>query len=250
MSLAFRIEQVAETDSTNEACRLRALAGEPAGLVIRSDRQSAGRGRRGRSWSSPPGNLYASLLLRPRRPVAEAAALGFAAVIAVGDAVEALLSPSAAVRHKWPNDLLVNGRKVSGVLLETQAGAGGRPDFLVLGIGVNLTGHPADTPYPATDLKAEGAGLIVPQSLLERLLAAFGPLYELWEAAGFGALLPVWRRRAAGWGERIEVRLEHETVSGIFKDLGADGTLLLALPDGSERRISAGDVYFPHPGRG
>lgn len=250
MSLAFRIEQVEETDSTNEACRLRALAGEPAGLVIRADRQSAGRGRRGRSWSSPSGNLYASLLLRPQRPISEAAALGFVAVIAVGDAVESLLPPSAEVRHKWPNDLLVNGRKVSGVLLETQAGPDGRPDFLVLGIGVNLADHPAGTSYPATDLRAEGAGLIAPQALLERLLAAFSPLYDVWEAEGFGALLPAWRRRAAGLGERIEVRLEREAVSGIFRDLAPDGTLLLALADGSERRISAGDVYFPNPGRG
>jgi BirA family transcriptional regulator, biotin operon repressor / biotin---[acetyl-CoA-carboxylase] ligase len=250
MSLAFRIEQVEETDSTNEACRLRALAGEGAGLVIRADRQSAGRGRRGRSWSSPSGNLYASLLLRPQRPISEAAALGFAAVIAAGDVVEALLPPSAEVRHKWPNDLLVNRRKVSGVLLETQAGPDARPDFLVLGIGVNVASHPGETPYPATDLTAEGAGAIVPQSLLERLLAGFAPLYGAWEREGFRALLPAWRRRAAGLGERIEVRLERETISGIFRDLELDGALLLALPDGSERRISAGDVYFPRPDRG
>lgn len=250
MSVAFRIEQVEETDSTNEACRLRALAGEPAGLVIRADRQSAGRGRRGRSWASPVGNLYASLLLRPERPVSEAAALGFAAVIALGDVAEALLPASAEVRHKWPNDLLVNGRKVSGVLLETQAGTGARPDFLILGIGVNVANHPADTPYPATDLHGEGAGPILPQALLERLLAAFAPLYVRWESAGFAALLPAWRGRAAGLGGPIEVRLEHQTVAGIFKDLGPDGALCLALADGSERHISAGDVYFPNSGRG
>jgi BirA family biotin operon repressor/biotin-[acetyl-CoA-carboxylase] ligase len=250
MSLAFRIEQVAEIDSTNEACRLRALAGEPAGLVIRADRQSAGRGRRGRFWASPTGNLYASLLLRPERPVSEAAALGFAAVVALGDVAEALLPASAVVQHKWPNDLLVNGRKVSGVLLETQAGSGVRPDFLILGIGVNVASHPADTPYPATNLQGEGAAPISPQALLERFLVAFAPLCGRWEAEGFAALLPAWRRRAAGLGGQIEVRLERETVSGIFKDLEPDGALRLALADGSERRISAGDVYFPNPDRG
>jgi len=244
MSLAFRIEQVAEIDSTNEACRLRALAGEAAGLVIRADRQTAGRGRRGRSWNSPQGNLYASLLLRPTRPVSEAAALGFASVTAMGDVAEALLPTAAQVRHKWPNDLLINGRKASGVLLETQ------PGFLVLGIGVNIASHPADTPYPATDLVAEGAASISPQALLERVLAAFAPLYDQWEADGFANLLPAWRRRAAGLGEAIEVRLERETLSGLFKDLEPDGTLRLALADGTERRIAAGDVYFPATRRG
>lgn len=239
MSLAFRIEQVAEIDSTNEAIRLRAVAGEAAGLVIRADRQSAGRGRRGRAWTSPPGNLYASLLLRSQRPVSEAAALGFAAVTAMGDVSQALLPAAAQVRHKWPNDLLVNGRKASGILLEAQ------PGFLVLGVGVNIASHPADTPYPATDLISEGAAALPPQALLERFLAAFAPLHDAWEAEGFAALLPAWRRRAAGLGEVIEVRLERETLSGTFQDLEPDGTLRLALSDGTERRIAAGDVYFP-----
>jgi BirA family transcriptional regulator, biotin operon repressor / biotin---[acetyl-CoA-carboxylase] ligase len=239
MSLSFRIEQVAEIDSTNEACRLRALAGEGAGLVIRADRQTAGRGRRGRNWSSPQGNLYASILLRPQRPALEAAALGFAAVMAIGDVAEALLPPGALVQHKWPNDLLIKGSKASGILLEAQ------PGFVVLGIGVNIASHPEDTPYPATDLVAAGAGPITPQALLERLLAAFAPLYESWERGGFASLLPAWRRRAAGLGETIEVRLERETLSGTFLDLEPDGTLRLVLSDGTERRIAAGDVYLP-----
>jgi BirA family transcriptional regulator, biotin operon repressor / biotin---[acetyl-CoA-carboxylase] ligase len=239
MSLGFRIEQVAEIDSTNEACRLRALAGEAAGLVIRAERQTAGRGRRGRNWSSPQGNLYTSILLRPQRPALEAAALGFAAVMAIGDVAEALLPPGARVQHKWPNDLLINGGKASGVLLEAQ------PGFVVLGIGVNIASHPEDTPYPATDLFAAGAAPIAPQALLERLLAAFAPLYDSWERAGFASLLPAWRRRAAGLGEAIEVRLERETLTGTFLDLEPDGTLRLGLSDGTERRIAAGDVYLP-----
>jgi BirA family biotin operon repressor/biotin-[acetyl-CoA-carboxylase] ligase len=239
MSLRFRIEQVAEIDSTNEACRLRALAGEQAGLVIRADRQTAGRGRRGRSWSSPEGNLYTSILLRPQRPAFEAAALGFAAVMAIGDVAEALLPAGTPVQHKWPNDLLIKGGKASGILLEAQ------PGFVVLGIGVNIASHPADTPHPATDLVAAGAAPISPQALLERLLAALAPLYDNWERAGFAALLQAWRRRAAGLGETIEVHLERETLSGTFLDLEPDGTLRLGLSDGTERRIAAGDVYLP-----
>src|SRR5262249_47312002 len=126
-----------------------------------------------------------------------------------------------------------------GLLLEAQ------PGFLVLGIGVNILSHPADTPYPATDLAAEGAGPMTTQSLLERFLEAFVPLYGVWEANGFAALLPAWRRRAAGLGAAIEVRLERETLTGTFQDLEPDGTLRLVLADGTERRIAAGDVYFP-----
>jgi BirA family biotin operon repressor/biotin-[acetyl-CoA-carboxylase] ligase len=244
MSLSFRIEQVAEIDSTNEACRQRALAGEAAGLVIRADRQTAGRGRRGRNWNSPQGNLYTSILLQPQRPASEAAALGFAAVMAIGDVAEALLPPGTRVQHKWPNDLLIEGSKASGILLEAQ------PGFVVLGIGVNIASHPADTPYPATDLVAAGAAPITPQALLARLLTAFAPLYDSWERAGFAALLPAWRRRAAGLGDAIEVRLERETLAGTFLDLEPDGTLRLGLSDGTERRIAAGDVYLPAMTRG
>jgi BirA family transcriptional regulator, biotin operon repressor / biotin---[acetyl-CoA-carboxylase] ligase len=206
--------------------------------VIRADRQTAGRGRRGRNWSSPQGNLYASILLRPQRPASEAAALGFAAVMAIGDVAEALLPPGALVQHKWPNDLLIGGSKASGILLEAQ------PGFVVLGIGVNIASHPADTPYPATDLVAAGAAPIAPQALLGRLLTTFAPLYDNWERGGFASLLPAWRSRAAGLGETIEVRLERETLTGTFRDLEPDGTLRLALSDGTERRIAAGDVYL------
>src|SRR5690606_35009525 len=108
MSLAFRVEETPEIDSTNEACRRRALRGEPAGLVIRADLQTKGRGRRGRGWVSPPGNLYTSILLRPLRPMAEVATLGFVAVVALGDAIAPLPPPAVALRHKWPDDLLLD----------------------------------------------------------------------------------------------------------------------------------------------
>lgn len=245
MSLVFRVEEVAEIDSTNEACRQRALLGEPSGLVLRADRQTRGRGRRGRDWVSPPGNLYTSILLRPLRPAREVATIGFAAVVALADVVEALLPPGVDVRHKWPNDLLLGGAKVSGILLEAQASDAGPSGFVVLGIGVNIDSHPADMPYPATDLGAAGAAPIAPRGLLDRLLAAFAPLYEEWEAVGFAAIEGRWRRRALGVGQPIEIRLQDRVLNGVFCDLDRDGALILAQADGSERRISAGDVYFP-----
>jgi BirA family biotin operon repressor/biotin-[acetyl-CoA-carboxylase] ligase len=159
--------------------------------------------------------------------------------MAIGHVAEALLPSGPRVQHKWPNDLLVEGSKASGILLEAQ------PGFVVLGIGVNIASHPADTPYPATDLVAAGAAPIGPQALLEQLLPAFASLYDSWERAGFAALLPAWRSRAAGLGETIEVRLERDTLTGVFQDLEPDGTLRLGLSDGTERRIAAGDVYLP-----
>lgn len=244
MSLSLRIEETPEIDSTNEACRRRALQGEPAGLVIRADLQTQGRGRRGREWVSPKGNLYVSMLLQPARPAGEVATLGFVAVVALGEAVRAILPPTTQVAHKWPNDLLLNGRKASGILLETQTAPGAQP-FVILGVGVNVVSHPADTPYPVTDLLAAGAALISPRELLDRLLEAFAPVYESWEQGGFSAIEAAWRRRAIGIGQLIEVRLQTGTLRGTFRDLDSDGALRLALPEGGERRISAGDVYFP-----
>ncbi len=245
MSLIFRVEEAPEIDSTNDACRQRALQGEQAGLVLRADVQTRGRGRRGRDWVSPKGNLYASILLQPARPAGEIATLGFVAVLALGDAVQAILPPTIQVSHKWPNDLLLNGRKVSGILLETQAMPGAAP-FVILGVGVNILSHPADTPYPVTDLLANGAALISARELLDRLLAAFAPVYAGWEQGGFSAIEPAWRRRAVGIGQPIEVRLQSGSLHGTFRDLDSDGALRLALPEGGERRISAGDVYFPN----
>ncbi len=245
MSLIFRVEEVPEIDSTNDACRQRALQGEQAGLVLRADVQTKGRGRRGRDWVSPKGNLYTSILLQPARPAGEIATLGFVAVLALGDALQAILPPTTQVSHKWPNDLLLNGRKVSGILLETQTVQGASP-FVILGIGVNILSHPADTPYPVTDLLANGAALITPRELLDRLLAAFAPAYAAWEQGGFAAIEPAWRRRAVGIGQPIEVRLQSGSLHGTFRDLDSDGARRLGLPGGGERRISAGDVYFPN----
>lgn len=122
MTLRFRVEHVAEIGSTNDAVRQRAVLGEAEGLVVRADRQTAGRGRRGRHWDSASGNLFVSILLRPTRPLAESATLGFAVAVELGHVVRPLVR--SPVGHKWPNDLLIGGKKVAGSLLE----AAGRPD--------------------------------------------------------------------------------------------------------------------------
>jgi len=244
MSIAFRIEEVGEIDSTNEALRRRAAEGELGGLVLRADVQTAGRGRRGRGWTSPAGNLYVSLLLRPDCTPRMGATVGFVAAIALGEVLRGLTP--APVLHKWPNDLLIGGAKMTGVLLEAGTQPNGKLDWLVLGMGVNIVSHPETGLYPTTDLVASGGQIIAPQALLERFLTVFGPAYDRWCQAGFGAVRQAWLEHAAGVGDRIVARLEREEIAGRFADLDPDGTLVMALDSGRERRIAAGDVFFPN----
>ncbi|HVI92044.1 MAG TPA: biotin--[acetyl-CoA-carboxylase] ligase [Dongiaceae bacterium] len=244
MSPTFHVENHDLVGSTNDLARERAETGAPAGLVIRADRQNAGRGRRGRSWSSPRGNLYCSLILRPTQPPATIATLSFVTVTALGDVLTELL-PQRDIRHKWPNDLLVEGCKISGILLESAGATSAAGPALVIGLGVNIASHPEQALYPVTDLMAQGAEPISPVDLLERFLQRFAHYYAAWEKGGFPAILPAWRARAIGIGSEIVVRLEAETLTGKFADLDADGTLLLEQAAGGTRRIAAGDIFLP-----
>lgn len=192
---------------------------------------------------APPGNLSATLLIRPARPALETAQLSFAAALAVSD----MLAPLAA-RHrvalKWPNDVLVEGRKIAGILLESETGADGISTWLAIGIGVNLASHPPDTEYPAISLGALGAVPPAPLDAGAALAGAFTKWYEAWRCEGFGPLRAAWLARAYGLGSRIRVRLAAEEMAGEFRDIDETGALVLGLQGGSERKISAGDVYF------
>ena len=245
----FRLVALDEVDSTNAEARRRAAAGAPDGTVIAARRQSAGRGRRGRRWESPEGNLYMTLLLRPGEPVEEAARFSFVAAVAAGDALAELAPPGAAVAHKWPNDVLVNGGKCAGVLLESSvaarsAGGRSRLDWLAVGVGANLSRHPADTPYRATDLASEGAPGIAPGAAMAIFLRRFQHWREAWRARGFAAVRRAWLARAAGVGGPVEARTGKEVLHGVFAGLAEDGALLLES-GGAVRRVSAGDVFPP-----
>ena len=244
MTIAFRIAEVPSTDSTNADLRRRAVAGEPEGLVLRAETQTAGRGRRGRGWDSPAGNLYVSLLLRPDCKPAEGATVGFVVAVAMG-AVLRDLTP-AEVLHKWPNDLLIGGAKMTGILLEAGTRPDGRLDWLVVGMGVNIRSHPPAGLHPTTDLVASGGPSLMPRELLDRFLQKFGPLYDAWRDGGFQAIRSDWLAFAAGIGERVVARLEREEVAGAFADLDPDGSLVMRLDGGHERRIAAGDIFFPN----
>jgi BirA family biotin operon repressor/biotin-[acetyl-CoA-carboxylase] ligase len=238
----YRLLSFDTLDSTNEEAKRRAKDGAAEGTLVWALAQSAGRGRRGRVFISPRGNLYMSILLRPDRSAAAAAQLGFAAALAVGEAALPLLPEQASLAYKWPNDVLIDGRKVSGILLESQAAASGRVDWLVVGIGVNIASFPEGTEYPATSLAHAGASGATVEAMLAAVATRLKYWYERWREAGFALLRRAWLERALGLGEPIRVRLSDGDSHGRFAGIDENGALL--LEDGSgRRRIAAGDVF-------
>lgn len=240
----FRLAAFDDIDSTNTEAARRAASGEAGGLVVWAKSQGAGRGRRGRSWISLPGNLYVSLLLRPHAPPRAALALGFAAALAVAEAIQTT-APGAIVGLKWPNDVLLGGKKIAGCLLESRLSPDGKLEWLVIGTGVNVAHHPEGTEFPATHL-AQAESTVCIESVLEAYLASFARWQERWENQGFEPIRQAWLGLAVGLGQPIKVRLENETLDGRFAALDAHGGLELAMDDGSVRVITAGDVF---PGR-
>jgi BirA family biotin operon repressor/biotin-[acetyl-CoA-carboxylase] ligase len=244
LSSFYELVTYARIDSTNEEAKRLAAAGARAGTLVWADEQLAGRGRRGRIWTSPPGNLYVSLLLRPGCAPSIACQLNFVAAVALAEAVTALLPPGASVALKWPNDVLVDGAKVSGILLEAAAGADHVIDWLVVGVGVNITSHPPATPYPATSLRREGS-CCTPAVALEAFGERFESWHEIWSGSGFGPIRDRWLVSARGLGEPIEIRLERETLYGRFSDLDETGALMLDMGNGGRRPVTTGDLFFP-----
>lgn len=237
------IEAYDELDSTNAEARRRAEAGEAGPVWITARTQTAGRGRRGRSWSTDEGDLAATLLMATEVPAAEAAQVSFLAALAAAELADTCLGPGAA-QLKWPNDVLVYGRKAVGILVES----GARPDrslWLAVGVGVNLARHPTDVERPATSFAEHVAGRPPePRQALEILATRFERWRAVWAAEGFAPIAQAWTDRAYGLGQPCEARLPNRTVTGIAEGMEPDGALRLRLADGAVERITAGDVFF------
>lgn len=245
----YRLHHYGAVGSSNDEAKALARAGAADGTIVWADLQTAGRGRRGRLWASPAGNLYLSLVLRPAAPAARIAQLGFVAALALVDALAGLAGPAQSamqLRCKWPNDVLARGRKLAGILLEAETSGGERVDFAVLGLGVNIATAPTDTAYRATSLRAEGIAGIAPATLLVAFVDHFERWRQRWQGEGFAPVRTAWLARAANLGEPIEVRLESTTLFGTFVDLDAGGTLLLDTPAGI-RPVAAGEIFPMQP---
>jgi BirA family biotin operon repressor/biotin-[acetyl-CoA-carboxylase] ligase len=236
-----RVREYASLDSTNsEALRL-ARGGERGLLWIVTREQTAGRGRRGRSWVSAPGNLAASFLFADEIAPPLAATLGFAASLAVCEACRSL-APGAAFSVKWPNDVLANREKVSGILLESEVQ--GRSLAIVTGFGMNLAQSPDGLAFPATSLLELGAA-VTPQTAFSRLSDAFAGLLAVWQhGRGVAEIRRLWLENAQGLGQPVSIRIGERIETGIFEALDEQGRLMLRRADGSLQPVSAGDVYF------
>ncbi len=238
----FRVLFFEELDSTNDVARQQAQDGAAHGTVVLARRQTAGRGRHGRQWRSEEGNLFCSLVLYPDCHCTEAANLGFVAALAVRDSLSLLSGQSVHPRLKWPNDVLISGKKVCGLLLESFLQGAGKTGAVILGVGVNLCHAPSETNYPATSLAAAGGGQVFPEQALVAFLTTFDQWYRCWKKDGFGSIRAHWLTQAQGRGQKIRVRLPHDDVVGIFEDLDESGALVLSSESGT-RLIHAGDVF-------
>lgn len=231
-------------DSTNAEALRYALRrrGETDTLWITAREQTAGRGRRGNAWISPPGNLYATLLLAEPAAPKDAPQLSFVAGLAVHDAIcDRAAGLQDDLTFKWPNDLLCAGAKVAGILIE---GHSLDPGLAVaIGIGVNCRHHPPQTVYPATDLAAAGADVSA-ENLFCALSGAMMRRLAQWRrGAGFAGIRSDWLDRASGIGGEMRVRLPDRELFGRCEALDENGRLLLRLADGSRHAISAGEVF-------
>lgn len=227
-----------ELKSTNdEALRLSADVSAAGGTVITAQRQTKGRGRRGRSWIGRPGNLFMSLLLP--WPAAESGALVFVVSLALLRAVRQF-SPQADVCLKWPNDVLVGGRKISGILLEAAS-----PGIMVAGVGVNIASAPEDENilYAVTSLRKVGINCDRTE-FLRVFLREFNETCAVYRSEGMAKTAELWRKEVRGIGAPITVRMPRTEEKGIFRGIDDSGLLLLETPAGVVKTISAGDVFF------
>lgn len=232
-----------EIDSTNEEARRLALAGVQGPLWLVADHQTKGRGRRGRDWQSREGNLAATLLLRPAKPIAQCAQLSFVAALGASDVV-GRCAPRAEVKVKWPNDVLADEKKIAGILLESASKDGARPDWLAIGFGINLASHPPDTEFPATSIAVLGEKPPAPRAALDCLAASWSRWYEVWSERGFEPIRDAWLARAARLGAGIRARIADMEAVGVFEGIDAEGALVLREAAGRTRKISAGEVFF------
>lgn len=234
---AWRLRVEESVTSTSDLLLRLAAAGEPAGLAILARAQTGGRGREGRGWTSPEGNLFLSLLLRPNEPAREAGRYALLSAVILAEALEPELPDPAALRLKWPNDLLLGGAKLAGVLCESAAAADERLDFLVMGLGANLAVAPPLPDRPTACLPRP----VAPEVIAIRILQAL----EAWRARlsreGLGPLRAAWMRRGPEEGARLTLRLGAGETAGLYRGLDQDGALLLEV-DGRIRRFASGEI--------
>jgi BirA family biotin operon repressor/biotin-[acetyl-CoA-carboxylase] ligase len=234
------LQRVGRVTSTNDVLREQARAGAPAWTAVIAEEQTAGRGREGRAWTSPAGNLYLSVLLRP---ALEVSSLGLLPLLVGVGVAEACTSLGAAARLKWPNDVVVGERKLGGILVEA-ASSGGTVDFVVAGIGVNLAATlPEELRELATSLEAESGRRYEAEDAAHVVLGRIRVWYDRLASEGPASVLAAWRAFAvAWWGRRVEVLSGGQRVEGQAVGIDDSGALLLLDATGQQVRVVVGDA--------
>jgi BirA family transcriptional regulator, biotin operon repressor / biotin---[acetyl-CoA-carboxylase] ligase len=217
----------------------RASEGAPERLWLRADAQDSGRGRQGRHWESPEGNMFASTIVRLHSTDPEAATLAFVAGLAAFDAIR-LIAPDIAIQLKWPNDVLNSkAEKICGILLERTG------DAVVAGFGINLRSHPENLDRPANDLTTLGANPPPAQAVVEILADSFAIWLNRWRTVELGSIMRNWEAAAHAHGKALSVKLPDGTeLQGLYAGLADDGALRLCLADGAIRAIHAADIFL------
>lgn len=239
----FKIEAYDEVPSTNDIAKELWHAGRPEGTVITANVQTRGRGRMGRRWISPTGNLYCSVILKPKKPIRSLSELSFVAALAVGETIADFFPEKKAVTYKWPNDVLVGGQKIAGILLETE---GSQPDAqdVIVGVGINCASYPDQVTYPATSLADWMGTTPDPKNVLSDFLKNLRLYYNKWLKDGFSVIRPMWLEKAHGMGGKITLAVNGRVFTGAFLDINDRGELLVRNYQGEIDVISSAEVLF------
>jgi len=237
-------------DSTNEEAKRLAEGGGVHGAVVWSKKQTAGKGRQDRKWISQEGNLFCSILLSPNTEIKTFSQLSFVAAVAAVETLRSIIPDEAeTISCKWPNDILINNKKIGGILLESfetfqEDSPANRTRWVVVGIGINIDSCPSGMDFPATYLKESGVEIISAKIVLSRFIHHFINCYEIWARKGFTPIRKHWIDAAYKIGKPVEIRLPKNKYNGIFEGIDMNGHLLVRKNDGTRSIVSAGDVSF------
>jgi len=238
----YKLHSFETVSSTNDVAKKMAADGAGAGTVIISAQQEDGRGRQGREWISPKGNLYMSCVLKPKILARDAGQLSFIVAVALANVIDPFLPNTAELKLKWPNDLLLRDRKVAGILLEADTQSSGEVNWVVLGLGVNVMIAPPDS-ISINEITLSQSELEI-SDIAHNFCVELDRLLKQWQEKGFGPVRQAWLDRAAGLQEAIRVRLPNETFFGVFHGLSDDGSLQLLLENGDMKLITSGQVFI------
>ena len=239
----YVLHAYATLESTNATAMTCPPPEGACGVVVWAQEQRGGKGRQGRAWDSPKGNLYASIRVQPRRPLAECAQLSFIAALAVAEAMDAASQLDLPILLKWPNDVLLQRKKVAGILLESRFDAGQLFPTVIIGIGINLVSYPEQAHHPATALNALTQTALPPETMLEALVERWHMLYRRWQTEGFAWARSAWLARSVPQGRILTARLPDKTITGTYMGLDESGALLLETGE-ALLTITSGDVFF------